>query len=190
MNNTNIKTNAVKFTRARGNLLLVVTFTLINILLLAFESDFYLLFSATVPMIVLEFFMEEAAISGIPVYTTIGIIIALFGVLVYFVFWLLSKRVRAFILISLIVFAIDTLLFVMLIAGAFLLDGWFEPAFLIDLAFHAWILFYLITGTVAWAKLKGVSTEQLQEAKAAISDIEATSALNEISADDAKEDDE
>ena len=166
MDVTMVKTQAVKFNRARNNLLAVVAFTVINLLALTFDINFMFLFSAFVPQILL--IILEYALGG-----HIGLIVALACTTVYVLCYAMSKRWRAFILVALILFALDTI--VML--GAMFLSGAFAD-FMFNVAFHAWILFYLITGTVAWAKLRRVTPEELKALQAEATQEAQTKELN------------
>ena len=174
-----IRENAVKFSRSRGNLLAVVIFTLVNMGLVVFGSDWYLLFSATVPYLLIIFAVEEAAIFGYNAITITLIAMALIGVFLYFLFWLLSGRFRAFMLVAMIFFSIDSIVLLVLMLNLFLV-GAFDFGLLLDAAFQTWIMFYLITGTVAWARLRGVTREQLQDVKNTVDNEMASSALNQM----------
>ncbi|MCL2672034.1 MAG: hypothetical protein FWF10_08355 [Clostridiales bacterium] len=156
---TAMKQWAMKFKRARSNLLLVVIFTAANLLLTAFNAGVYMLFSATGPQFVFEVGRGLAEEFQSTAFLVAGLIIAFISIGLYFLCWLLAKRRRAFILVALIFFCIDCLLFVLL-----LLSGGFEVSYLLDIVFHGWILFSLISGTRAWAKLRGVSAEDLDAA--------------------------
>jgi len=140
--------HAVRFNRARNNLLAVVVFTTINILLLAFYIDLSFLFSAFVPQI-LQIVAHEFNVVA-------GLIFGLVPTAFYLLFYALSKKWRGFILVALIFFIIDALLMV----GFILLTGLFAD-FLFNIAFHAWILYYLITGTAAWSKLRAVTPGEI-----------------------------
>jgi len=183
MNGVDITSNAVKFKRARGNLLAVVAFTLINVLLAYFESDLYFLFSAAVPLYVFYLFQGMALVGG-NIFATIGLLIAILGVSAYFFCWLLSKRVRVFILVALILFAIDSLIYLLIVAGVLLL-GVFDFMMVVEIAFRVWVFYYLIIGTIAWAKLRGVSAKQVDEVigevNVAASAKEESAALEELS---------
>ncbi|MCL2838621.1 MAG: hypothetical protein FWE04_06115 [Oscillospiraceae bacterium] len=183
-NNVDIKKYARNFYRARGNLLAVVAFTLVNLLLIVFNVDWHFFFSATVPMLILHFTQELSFYYGNAIYV-VGIILAFGGALLYFVFWLLSKRFRVFMLISLIVFGIDALVFLILI-----LFGGFDGTLIINLAFSGWILYYLIIGTAAWGKLLRIPAAEVQAAvDAAKQEAEATetqTALNDIASGEAE----
>ncbi|MCL2817149.1 MAG: hypothetical protein FWD39_02020 [Clostridiales bacterium] len=149
-----LKQQAVKFTQSRNFLLIVVAFTAVNLLLFAFEADWYFLFSATVPLFIAGFgqgLAEESANNG---FFILGLILAFAVVAAYFACWLFANRARALILVALILFGIDCLglLWLMSIVG-------FDASFILDIVFHGWIIFSLISGTAAWSKLRGVSTD-------------------------------
>ena len=159
MDTSSIKKNALTFNRARGNLLLVVAFTLINLILTISNTGWYFLFSATVPILILaEFQVLSSYLGG--GYWAVGIFLAFLIAALYFVFWLLSKKFRVFFLVALVVFALDTL--ILLFYVFFIFE--FEAGLLIDLAFSAWVLYYLIIGTKSWAKLSNVSAADMQSA--------------------------
>ncbi|MCL2573773.1 MAG: hypothetical protein FWE34_04375 [Defluviitaleaceae bacterium] len=54
----------------------------------------------------------------VPSAVAVDILAAFLGISVYFICWMLSKYVRAFILVAFIIFSIDTILFVVLIGIA------------------------------------------------------------------------
>ena len=173
MNNNEIKRQAVAFSRSRNNLMLVVVFTTINLFLAISGSGFQWLFSARVPMYMLGF-------GGY-----MGIVLAFAGVFIYCMCWLLAKRQRAFILVAMILFALDTSVF--LLVALFTTYG----LHIFPIAFHAWIMYYLITGVVAWAKLRRLTPEQitgaLQQAIEEAANFEADRALRDLKQDDDKE---
>jgi len=149
-----IKDQAVRFSRARSNLLLVIAFTVVNLMLVLVNADLFFLFSATVPTIILVIAMDLAIDFGNTVLL-VGIAIAFACVLVYGASWLFSKKKRGFILLALIFFIIDTLAFTGIVIIDMLFSGdIFNVSFLIQVGFVIWILYYLITGTSAWLKLR------------------------------------
>lgn len=154
-----IKQQVLKFNKARNNLLAVVAFTVINLLLTAFNADIYLLFSATAPQLIFEVGRGLAEELQSNVFLIIGFIVAFVVIILYFICWLFAKRLRAFILVALILFSIDTLIFVLLTLAA-----GFDVSYLLDIGFHGWILFYLISGVMAWTKLRGVNADDFNAA--------------------------
>jgi len=164
MDSTMLKIQAVKFNKARNNLLLVVGFTLINLFLIAFDVNLNFLFSAFVPQLLQIIFHGNVLI---------GLIIGLAATSVYLLCYALSKRWRVFILIALILFLADTLI---MLGTMFITRMYGE--FLFDILFHAWILFYLITGTAAWIKLRHVTPDELKAIQQEVAQAEQTEELN------------
>ena len=185
MDVNNVKQQAVKFSKARSNLLLVIAFTTINMVLAISGSDLFFLFSATIPSIILGVGREFAIEFSNNAFLVAGIVISSIFVLVYLLCWAMAKRVRAFILVALIFFSIDTLLFL----GIFMLMlSELDFSLMIELAFQAWVMFSLITGTIAWAKLRHVTNQDIEAAQNEVAQeasvAETKTALGELSADE------
>ena len=134
------KTPEQTFAVARSNLLVVIGFTLINVVLQLIGSDTYFLFSATTPMLLA---MEGGAV---------GAVLALLCIGLYVLCWAMSKKRPGWIVAALVFFILDSLL---------LLLGGVELIF--DLLIHVWVLYYLITGTVAMVKMKRNPTPAMPE---------------------------
>ncbi|MCL2376481.1 MAG: hypothetical protein FWC76_03690 [Defluviitaleaceae bacterium] len=183
MDDAKIKKSIEKFKGARSTLLVVALFTLVNVLLVAFESDWYLLFSATIPWYLMMMGIEEAAIYGYDTVTIFFMAAAFLGVFLYLLFWLLSKRFRVFILIAMLVFVADTVLFLVILLDLLLFGG-FDFFLLIDLVFHIWITASLIAGTVAWGRLLGVPREQFEAANAEAGSTDENANSSELSSND------
>ena len=81
---------------------------------------------------------------------------AFFGIAVYFVCWLLSKKHYAWMIVALVLFSMDTLAMVAL----YVLVGDFSG--ILDVLIHAWVMFYLITGVINGYKLKKQPDEEIQ----------------------------
>lgn len=137
-----VKTPESTFAAARSNLLMVVAFTAVNLILTLVNADLYFLFSATVPQFILGIGYAFESTTAIAV----AAVIAFLGAGVYLLCWWLSKKHRGWMVVALILFALDTLASL----GMLLLDG----TMFIDLLFHVWVLYYLISGTVAMVKMK------------------------------------
>jgi len=187
--NAKLKKNAAAFARNRGTLAAIAGITLINIALIFFGSDWYLLFSATLPWHFMIIAMMDVPTFGYDATTIVFIALALGGVFIYFLLWLLSGRWRWIILLGTIIFALDTIYLVFLIIDLSLYDS-FDAGFLLDVGFQVLIMIYLIAGTVNWIKLRGVSHEQYNQALAGENAEELTSNLNELSEGVREENDE
>lgn len=159
MDISTIKQQAIKFEKARSNLLTVIAFTVINLLLRAFNSDFYFLFSLTVPQCTFEVCRDLAEELQNNAFIITGLAIVFVVILSYFLCWFFAKRIRAFILVAFILFSIDSLVFVIII-----LTTKFDASYLIDIAFQGVILFYLFNGVIAWIKLRGVNHDDFNAA--------------------------
>ena len=146
-----------KYKIARGNLLLMIVFTLLNIVLLFTGSDVMWLFSATIPYYVVIF----GVVSEDAVFLTINVVIAAIGLLAYLLCWIFSKKRYGWMIAALVMFIVDTLAMV----GLFLLAGEFSG--IMDLVFHAWILYYLFLGVTNGRKLKQLP-EEVVDAESAV----------------------
>ena len=162
-----------KYNLARGTLIFVAVITFINLMLTATNSGYYFLFSASVPLILcslgmfycgmypeevyeeLEFEMEFADKSLFAVFLAISIVI----VALMLICWLLSKNQKGvWLLISLVLFGIDTIC----------MFGYygFDLTMLLDVLFHAYIIYSLVTGVVSYYKLKNLPADEFYEAVA------------------------
>ncbi len=83
--------------RARGNLLLVVVVTAVNLFLAAFDSDLYFLFSASAPYLI--FWLAYGFLEGFPEQTIfiVSLALALCVILPYLIYWLFARRRHFFI---------------------------------------------------------------------------------------------
>lgn len=152
---------AMTFRNSRLNLLLLVAFTLVNIVFVITKSDLYFLFSATVPYFLAVYGLfwtghlpdevpEGQKIEFLPdSFLVVMLVIAAAILLLYLLFFFLSKKHFGFLIAALAFFAIDCayMIYTLFSAG-------FEASNLIDLAFHGWVLYYLISGVIAGVKLR------------------------------------
>lgn len=160
-----------KFNGARGNLLLVVIFSLINLGMLVFNSGTYFLFSASVPYFIGDIAMDLCGKYPVEYYESmydympgadefygIGVFAVLLAIAVtiialYLICYIFSKKPRVgFLVFALVLFVIDTAILV-LFAG-------FSADWIIDYVFHAWVIISLISGITAYAKLKKLPAEE------------------------------
>lgn len=143
---------------ARSNLLLMLVLTTINIALMYFESNTYLLFSATVPMFlaVLGFAWEAYGVILI-----VGVIL-----LLYLLCWIFSKRHYAWMIIAAILFTIDTIFMLIIYLEAF------DASVILDILIHAWVMYYLILGIVSGVKLKKEVGSNFKESVKTVKEVE------------------
>lgn len=149
-----------KYLSSCNNLLLVVTFTVINIVLLVTNSDTYFLFSAYIPYALVDLGMFLCGRYAQEYYADFGnvefldntffitmIVIAAVIVLVYLLSWIFSKKSKVgWLIVGLVFFAIDT--------AAMLLFLGFSTDIIIDIAFHIWIIIMLSIGISNYFRLK------------------------------------
>lgn len=157
-----------KYNAARGNLLLAIVFTLINIALL-FADGTYFLFSIYVPYFIAslgmiitgkmpqEFYQEGwegtefLGDSALVVMLVISLVI----VGLYFLSWILSKKNKVgWLIFALVLFSIDTI-------AMLFLQGITES--IIDIVFHVWVIVCLVSGIRSYNKLKDLPEEEIME---------------------------
>ena len=163
-----------KYNAARSNLLAVILFTLVNIVLVLTNSNTYFLFSAFIPYFIAmvgmelcgklpaEYYAEYGSMEPFFDNTVFAVMIgiaALFLV-VYLLCWLLSKKQKvAWLVVALVLFALDTV-------SMLLMSGDLSNS-IIDIVFHVWVIYYLISGISAYKKLKDLPEEEEQVVDAA-----------------------
>lgn len=158
-----------KYRNLRNNLLLVVVFTLINIILLITQSNKYFLFSAYIPYAIVdigmlvcgmypdEFYGENFSKADTisPSMFAVFLAIALIMVILYLVSWIFSKKNKVgWMIFALAFFSVDTVL--MLAIYGIQLD------ILIDILFHLWVIISLVIGINANSKLKKILPEEVE----------------------------
>ena len=143
----------LKYNRSRYNLLLVAIVSIVNLFSLAFSQS-YFLFSARLPALFVELALptsenEIVESSAFIVPIIIGIILTVPYLLCFF----LSKKRPGWMIPALVFFSIDCL-FIIFLA---LFD---VTAVIVDILFHAWVMFYLITGVKHGFKLKTLPEDE------------------------------
>lgn len=142
-----------KFAKSRSNLLLVVALSTVNVILMLINSGIYFLFSAAFPIFSIELGQIISEESGNSAYYTIGIAVAFLAIAFYGTCYLLSKRYKAFILVALVGFVIDTILLLWLS----ILE--IDISMIIDMIIHAWVIYYLAIGVRAWLGFRKATTD-------------------------------
>lgn len=133
-----------QYATARGNLLLMLGLTLVNIILLVANADVMLLFSATVPYYSVAFgIVDETGLLLIP-----AIFVAAVSLIAYFLCWIFSKKHYGWMIAALVLFILDTVFLVVLYLWLQDFSG------ILDLLIHIWVLYYLIIGVKYGAKLR------------------------------------
>ena len=157
-----------KYKNCRANLLMVVLFTVFNLVTYPFVS-FYFPFAATIPCYEMHLTFQEnpeVAFEGLLIPIVIGIILTV----PYLLCWIFSKKRVGWMVAALVFFSLDCLL---------LLAMYDLTSVIVDILFHAWVMFYLITGVKHGFKLKKMpEDEPLPEFGAAEGEIPAEDGFN------------
>ena len=141
----------LKYKRSRYNLLLVTIVSVINLFSLAL-SQTYFLFSAQIPSFFVELFMyteegEIAPFADLIIPIVLGVILTIPYLLCFF----FSKKRPGWMVAALVFFVFDCI---------FLVTMYYLSDVIIDLLFHAWVLFYLVTGVINGYKLKKMPEDE------------------------------
>lgn len=141
----------LKYKRSRYNLLLVTIVSVINLFSLSL-SQTYFLFSAQIPSFFVELFMyteegEIAPFADLIIPIVLGVILTIPYLLCFF----FSKKRPGWMVAALVFFVFDCI---------FLVTMYYLSDVIIDLLFHAWVLFYLVTGVINGYKLKKMPEDE------------------------------
>lgn len=157
-----------KYNSSRMNLLTVVGFTAVNLFMLTLGGGSYFLFSATIPYLLTllsmlfcgmmpeDVYAEMGGVEAVVFldesvfYIALGISAAILAL--YLLCWVFSKKSPLWLIVALVLFAIDTLVM-------FLYYG-LDIDIIIDIVFHGWIIWILLSGIIASAKLKKLPAEE------------------------------
>ena len=143
-----------KYSTARINLLLMVGLTVLNVIMAFVGSESMMLFSAIVPYIAAVWAtMPEFATVMVPL-----VALAVISIAAYFVCWIFSKKHFGFMIGAFVLFVIDTIALI----AFYILAGDIASGIL-DIAIHAWVLYYLIIGVINGVKLKNLPEETYEE---------------------------
>ena len=141
----------MKYKRSRYNLLLVAIVSIVNLFYMAF-GERYFLFSARLPSILVELTLVTApedvtvAFADLLVPIVVGVILSLPYLLCFF----FSKKRPGWMVAALVFFGLDCI---------YLLTMYYLTDVIPDILFHAWVMFYLITGVINGFKLKKMPEE-------------------------------
>ena len=156
-----------KYSNARHNILVILAFTVINVILLVSNSNTYFLFSAYVPYLFADAAMllcgmypseyYDAEFTGMEFFgkEVFAVFMAIVAVIliVYLLCWIFSKKKAGWMIAALAFFCIDT--------GIMLLLYGIDMEMLVDIIFHGWVIFSLAGGVSAHNKLKKLPEEQV-----------------------------
>lgn len=143
--NNNVNVPVRRYTAARSGLLLMMILTVVNTVQAALGSESYFVFSDYLAYLCAVFgriFYEESG--GESLYLIVFCAMSALILLPYLLCWIFSKKHRGWMVAALILFVLDTALMFVLYDISYMI---------VDLLIHAWVLYYLITGTAAIKKL-------------------------------------
>lgn len=158
---------ATKYYSARHNILLVLVFTLVNIILLVTNSNTYFLFSASIPYFLVDLGMflcgkypaeyYTGELAGMEIlndtFFIVALVVAAVIMLLYLLSWIFSKKPRVgWMIFALVFFVIDTL------GMLYLMD--ISTDALIDIVFHGWVIVSLTNGIISYFKAKKLPEEE------------------------------
>ena len=162
-----------KYSSSVSNILLVLAFTLLNIILLFTNSYTYFLFSAYVPYAITDLAMYVCGRYPAEVYGEeyanmlfygdgifVGAVIIAAVILALYLFsWIFARKGKVgWLVFALVFFSLDFL--------AYLSLNGFSAEGIVDIIFHVWVIVSLAMGIKAHADLKKLpATEQNEEAQ-------------------------
>ncbi len=140
--------------------------SLVNLVLLLTNSNSYFLFSASLPYIIADLGMFLCGKYPVEYYADVPdmvfadtsllvvlVAIAVIIIAVYLLCWIMSKKHGAgWLIAALVLFSIDT-------AAMFLFLP-IDLGSLLDILFHVWVIYYLISGIVVKGKLNALPDEE------------------------------
>ncbi len=156
-----------KYNNSIVNLLLVVAFSAINVVLLVVKSNTYFLFSAFIPYFIADLGMYYTGSYPEDYYYDVGdmefadksfliicVAVAVAVILLYLLSWFFARKKKVgWLIFASVLFCIDTVVM-------FLLTG-INADMIMDIVFHAWVIFSLINGVVTYFKLKKLPVEEV-----------------------------
>ena len=141
-----------KYSSSRANLWLVVITSFINLFTVAFANS-YFLFSPSMPTLFVELTLLEAGEAGTEFSAlVVPFVLGVVMTLPYLLCAIFAKKHVGWMIAALVFFSVDC---------CYLLFMYELTAVIIDIVFHAWIMFYLITGVINGFKLKNMPEEPI-----------------------------
>lgn len=137
----------------RSTLLVVLCLTAANLLLLLSNTNFYLLFSASVPyyLTILARGYDLAAFGAVnQTYTWAAVAVSAVVLGLFLLFWLMSKKNSNWLVPGLVLFGFDSLC--LLLMCRFIFGGFADS--LLDLCMHGWVIYELAVSIRAARRLR------------------------------------
>ena len=157
-----------RYNKSRHNLLLVLIFTVINIVLLVTNANSYFLFSAYVPYMLVDLGMDMCGMYPAeyygadyseyvflnPSFFAICLGIAIVILAMYLLSWIFSKKARVgWLIFSVVFFVLDFIVLLLVVE--------INSSIMIDIVFHVWVIVSLMMGIISHFKLKKLPVEEI-----------------------------
>lgn len=149
----------------RSTLLAVVLFSVVNLVMLVLGTGTYFLFSASVPYYLTWFgrCMDNGTLDGSGSingeFTMVGIVVSVVILGLFFLAWLFSRKRKGWLTVSLVLFIADTVALVLI--SFLLLES--PVGNLMDLLFHAFVVWQLFQAVYCARKLNALPSEEDEE---------------------------
>ena len=155
-----------RYKSARLDLLIVIIFTVFNIVMLFTGSETMMLFSATIPYYAVAIaYFTNLQLGGLEWFVTGSLIFAFVILAMYLVCWFFSKKRNGWLIAALVLFCLDTVATVFLYLGA-LGEG------IMDFLIHGIVIWYLAMGVKAGKQLKTLPEDVVEvEGGAAVENV-------------------
>ncbi len=165
-----IEMAVANYKTAKMDILLIVAFTAINMIMAISGSGTYFLFSASIPYYLAlyaslltgrfppEYYEGGEVFLGNEIFYIMIALAVIFLALYVVCFFMLKKPNKVWFIVVTVAFSLDTLaMFGMLLLGGF------DPSMIIDVVFHAYVLFCFIKGIKACSDIKKFEAEGVGE---------------------------
>lgn len=156
-NKTTLLLSSGKYKNARLSLLIVLALSVVNIFIMF--ADTYFLFSAHISLLIANVGLLLKMETGDNVYLIIGIVISLITLLPYLFSWIFSKKRVGWLIVSLVLFIIDTVILAIEVP-TYLQYG--DVSIFIDLIVHIVVVYELYVGVQAGFAMKKEMAEAEQ----------------------------
>ena len=157
-NKTILLPSSGKYKNARLSLLIILLLSVVNVV--AMFADTYFLFSAHISLMIANVGLLLKFETGDNVYLIIGIVLSLITLIPYLISWIFSKKRVGWLIVSLVLFVIDTVVLAVEIP-AYIDFGDFS--IFIDLIVHIIVIYELFVGVQAGLAMKKEAIEAAQE---------------------------
>ncbi len=147
---------AARYKSARLELLIVIAFTVLNIVMYFLETSTVMLFSAMIPFLAVFYgngFEIDPEI-GFSLGTELGLAIAAICLATYLLCWLLSKKNHVWLIVAAVLYGLDSVIMVYFYYEMEILSD-----SIIDIVIHCLVMYYFIAGAIVGKDLKKLESQ-------------------------------